>query len=237
APDGGSAMPEGSSAPRAPATDQQLAAAERQVASLEERLAVEVQRRKEVETEMARLLQETASGPYDQADGAVEKHLRQELTAARDEISMLRTTLASERRERQDLDQRYRALQAKVQANASDTARGGGSEEIEALKERQRRVLASIQQDLQASKQREAELRQTAQASAAASGGTSLATEVTGLRSENSALQVRLDDEHRRNQDLAAKLQLATRVTDLIFKMQSGGGSQPAVAQPAADAR
>jgi hypothetical protein len=34
---------------------------------------------------------------------------------------------------------------------------------------------------------------------------------------------MRLDEEHQRNRELAAKLQLATRVTDLIYKMQSRG--------------
>jgi len=59
----------------------------------------------------------------------------------------------------------------------------------------------------------------------------SLADAVSGLRTENSALQRRLDEEHRRNRDLQAKLQTATRVTDLIFKMQSSG-SAPATVAP-----
>ena len=54
-------------------------------------------------------------------------------------------------------------------------------------------------------------------------GGVSLADSVTSLRSENTALQRRLDDEHRQNRELASKLKLAGRVTDLIFKMQSNG--------------
>jgi hypothetical protein len=197
-----------------------LAAAQEQIAVLQTRLDGEVQRRKEVEAEMARLLQETSSGPYERADDAVGKHLQQELDGARQEIAELRTTLATERRQRADLEKRYSALQVQVQR----TAGAGGSEEIEALKERQRRVLASIQQDLEASRQRERELRESLEQSRG-NDAVSLADAVSGLRSENSALQRRLDDEHRRNRELQAKLQTATRVTDLIFKMQSSGAT------------
>jgi chromosome segregation ATPase len=205
------------------ASDPRLAEAQRRIGRLERQLELEVKRRKDVEAEMTRLLQETSAGPYEQAPNVVEKHLREELGRARKEISQLRSTLLGERRERDDLERRFAALQAQVQATANAAPRGGVSnEEVEALKERQRRVLASIQQDLAASKQREAELRQTLEQSQGASGA-SAADDASSLRSENSALQMRLDEEHQRNRELSTKLQLATRVTDLIFKMQSNG--------------
>lgn len=211
------------------APDARLISAERQIARLEDQLTVEVKRREEVEAEMARLLQETSAGPYERGTGAVvEKHLREELAGARREIADLRTSLVTERRERQELEKRFSTLQIQVQ-KAAAAGQGGNSEEIEALKQRQRRVLASIQQDLQASQQREGELR-TALEQAQGTDAVSLADAVAGLRSENSALQMRLDQEHRQNRDLSSKLQLATRVTDLIFKMQTGG-AQPAAAR------
>jgi hypothetical protein len=177
---------------------------------------------------MARLLQETSSGPYDRQSGAVvEKHLRDELAGARREIADLRTSLITERRERQEIEKRFTALQVQVQKVAA-AGQGGNSEELEALKQRQIRVLASIQQDLHGSQQREGELRAQLEL-AQGPNAVSLADEVAGLRSENSALQMRLDQEHRQNRDLSSKLQLATRVTDLIFKMQTGG-AQPAAA-------
>ncbi len=222
------------------AADRQLANAQKRIAGLEKQLALEVKRRQDVEAEMTRLLQETSAGPFEHADNVVEKHLREELVRARKEIGDLRTSLTSERREREDLERRYTALQTQVQASADAPARdAASSEEVNALKERQRRVLASIQQELQASKQREAELRQSIDQSQG-TDGVSVADEVTNLRSANSALQMRLDDEHQRNRDLSAKLQLATRVTDLIFKMQSAGVQSarpiavplPAVAAP-----
>ncbi len=133
--------------------------------------------------------------------------------------------LATEQRSRDDVERRFAALQAQAQSGApagDAPAKSASSEEIAALKERQRRVLASIQQDLEASKQREAEMRQTFE-STNGNNGVALADTVVGLRTENSALQTRLDDEHQRNAELTAKLQLAQRVTDLIFRMQKNG--------------
>jgi hypothetical protein len=219
--------------PEAPAPDQRLAAAERRIVKLQQQLALEVKRRQDVEAEMTRLLQETSAGPYEHADNVVEKHLREELERARKEVNELRATLLTERRERSEIEKRFATLQA--QANAAATAaeaRGVPNEEVEALKERQRRVLASIAQDLQASQQREAELRETLTRSQG-SDGPAMADQVTALRSENSALQARLEDEHQHNRDLSAKLQVATRVTDLIFKMRTAG-AQAAGPIPAA---
>jgi DNA repair exonuclease SbcCD ATPase subunit len=204
------------------AKDAELADARHQIATLESRLESEVQRRKQVESEMARVLEETSAGPFEKskAGNVVDQHLRDQLASAQQEITELRATLATERRDRNDLTRRYAALQEQLD-RAGHTATDD-SEEVAALKERQRRVLASIQQDLAASQQRETELR-TALEQQDGAGGVSLADSVTSLRSENTALQRRLDDEHRQNRELASKLKLAGRVTDLIFKMQSNG--------------
>jgi hypothetical protein len=227
---GTAAQPSGSTA------DPRLAGAQRRIARLERMLASEVKRRHEVEAEMDRLLQETSAGPYEQSTSVVEKHLREQLDRARKEIAGLRNTLASERRSRDDVERRFAALQVQLQSAAAGDAPvpAARREEVEALKERQRRVLASIQQELAASKQRETELRQTIE-TAQGANGVSLADTVSGLRTENSALQLRLDEEHQRNANLNAKLQLAQRVTELIFRMQQNG-TQPvaATALPAA---
>jgi hypothetical protein len=215
-------------------TDERLTAAQKRIARLEQQLNLEVQRRKDVEGEMKRLLQETSAGPFERADDVVEKHLREELDRARKEVTQLRATLATERREHAEIERAYAALQAQLQTAAPAAPAGPPNEEIEALKERQRRVLASIQQDLEASKQREADLRQSVE-QLQGSGAASLSESMTNLRSENSALQMRLDEEHQRNRELIAKLQLATRVTDLIFRMRQNGATEAvAVALPAA---
>lgn len=206
----------------AAASEARLGEAQKRIAKLEQQLSLEVMRRQEVEAEMSRLLAESSAGPYEKAPNVVEKHLRRELDRSRKEVRELRSTLLSERRERDSLERRYAALEKQAQAAAAaPPANAVPNEEIEALKERQRRVLASIQQDLAASKQREAELQASLEQSQG-SDAVSAAAEVTDLRDENSALQMRLDEEHQRNRDLAAKLQTATRVTDLIYKMQSG---------------
>ncbi len=206
-----------------------LVEAEQQISTLQSRLEAEIDRRKEVEAEMSRVLEETSAGPYDRAEDAVATRLRQDLKAAHGEIADLRTTIATERRQRGELERRFAALEARA-GSGNDGMTGG--EEMAALKERQRRVLASIRQDLEASRERETELRATLERTHG-SDGTVLATEVSGLRAENTALQRRLDEEHKRNQALAQKVKLAGRVTDLIFKMQSSGAVQAAPALPA----
>lgn len=209
------------------AKDAELVDARRQITTLETRLESEIERRKQVEGEMAKVLEETSSGPFERAGSAnvVDQHLREQLASAQQEIGELRATITNERKERGDLERRYAALRQQLERAGEH---GDDSEEVAALKERQRRVLASIQQDLAASQQRESELR-TALAQEDGDG-VSLADSVTSLRAENAALQNRLEDEHRQNRELASKLKLAGRVTDLIFKMQSSG-SAPAVRQ------
>lgn len=188
------------------------------LANLRQRLISEQQRVARLERDLERLRQETSSGPF-------ENKQQGELDAAHKEIADLKSTLEAERQARQDLAARYERLQ--VQLREVSEARSENltelqREEISALELRQERALAGIERDLMLSRQREKELS-NALAAGQGSDALPLATTVTELRSENSALQVRLDDEHRRNGALAAKLDVAMRVTDLIFKMQSGG--------------
>lgn len=206
--------------------DPRLAEAQRRIARLERLLEAETRRRQDVESEMTRLLEETSVGPYDQADGhVVETHLRQQLDRARREVRELRSALSRERRARDEVERRFATLHAQLQAapRAGDApAPGVNAEELAALQERQRRVLANIRQDLEASKERERELRGTIE-QLQGDSDASLTETVSGLRTENTALQLRLEEEHRRNVELKTKLQLAQRVTDLIFRMQANG--------------
>ncbi len=195
------------------------------VATLRARLIEEQRQRARLERDLKRVQEETSAGPF-------ENKLQTDLQAAHDEIDQLRRTLQSERQERQKLAQRYEALQRQLEAAAAPAPAPGEAqrEEIAALKERQQRVLASIQRDLAASQQREQELRDTL-AATQGKDGLPLAESVGNLRAENQALQARLDDEHQRNNDLAGKLKIASRVTELIFKMQTAsGGSEAAPA-------
>ena len=113
---------------------------------------------------------------------------------------------------------------------------------IEGLRAEKDAIMESFNRSLAASQQRTAELErqlaatQAAAAGAAASAATAGApaaaappeSETASMRAENTALRARLDEEHRRTEGLAAKLRVATRITDLIFKMQA----QQAQAQP-----
>ncbi len=190
------------------------------LATLRDRLVAERERRVQLEHELARLREETSAGPF-------ENKQQVELQKAQKEIAQLRESLATERRAREKIQRDYEALQAQLQKSAPASSE---SEEIAALKERQQRVLAAIKRDLAASQQREQELREVLAATQGADA-VPLAEAITNLRAENAAFQARLEEEHRRNRELSAKLATAMRVTDLIFRMQR---ETPPPAAPAA---
>lgn len=192
------------------------------VATLRQKLIDEREQRVRLERELQRLQalqEEMSSGPF-------ENKMQNDLTAARKQIEELKQALNTERKARQDLAHRYEQLQVELtrlreERPAAPTAK---TEEIAALEERQKRVLASIERDLLVSREREADLRNALQSSQGPDA-VPLASAVSDLRAENDALQTRLDDEHRHNRELSAKLSLAARVTDLIFKMRSSNSA------------
>jgi hypothetical protein len=149
------------------------------------------------------------------------------LQEAQTEIDRLKRDLATERRERDDLEKRFAALTVQLEQQAAAPPPSSDNPEMRALQEDQNRLMAAIQQDLEASKRREAELRATIatlqSAEGQGSGDVALVDQVGDLEAENRALQASLDAEHERNVELAAKLEVATRVADLIFKMRSEG--------------
>ncbi|MGE0520040.1 MAG: hypothetical protein AB7P78_13695 [Candidatus Binatia bacterium] len=196
---------------------------QRQIAGLEERLSAERRQREMVEAALARLLEETSAGPYEKSE-AVERHLRRQLAGAREELAALQATLANQRRDRAALEERFNALRAEVERTAAAQDDG----EVAALAERQRRALASLEQELDASRRRERELRATVESSQG--NGATLAEEVISLRARTATLQRELDEQHQQNRQLSAKLQVASRVTELIFKMRANGveGAPPA---------
>ncbi len=211
------------------------------VANLQASLAQEQQRRQQVEIELSHLKEETSRPPYGGTDA--------ELTAARQEIVQLRTTLDDERAARQRLLQQFRALEQRAaqQSAAQPPAakppatdhvglsapESAATAELQARLERlqaeQKARLESFNRALAASQQRAAELEQqlaAAQADKPAATDQAAAPELESIRTENATLRARLEEEHRRTADLTAKLKMATRVTDLIFKMQ-GQQAQP----------
>ncbi len=200
------------------------------IASLRVALTQEQQRREAAETQLERLKEETSTPPLAApGDPAVE------LATAKSEIVDLRDALAAERAQRERLADELRALQEQP-ARAPQTEDSPENAELEARIDRLRAekdaVTENFNRSLAASQQRTAELeRQLAAAQAAAAADTaSDDSDGKSVRADNQALRARLDEEHRRTEELAAKLRVATRVTDLIFKMQAQQAQAPPLA-------
>jgi len=202
------------------------AAQEAAVASLRATLAAEQERRQRVESELARLKEETSHPPYGGGAGN-----EAGLSAARDEVVQLRTALEQERAERKRLAENFHALEeraAQETGRAPDAAATAEMQSrLERLQAEKQTLMDSLNRSLAASEGRVAELEQ--QLSAVRAEGSEARSKSKGapgvdlgsIRAENSALRARLDEEHRRTEELTAKLKLVTRVTDLIFKMRA----------------
>ena len=195
-------------------------------ARLQSALAQEQQRREQVETELSRLKQETSSPPYGAGHAS-----QAELTSAKREVTELRTALDQERAARERLAQDFRALQQRANAESAGNQSAGAEKtelrlQLKQLEEEKQKITESFNRSLAESQQRAAELEgQLAQAHTGDNANTTSDGTLTSMRAENSALRARLDDEHRRTEELAAKLKTAARVTDLIFKMQAQGSA------------
>ena len=95
---------------------------------------------------------------------------------------------------------------------------------------RHQEAIASLARILDADRRRQEDLE--AQIAALSSGAPGTAGALAADSNELAHLRGRLEEERRRNAELMAKLKLAGRVTDLVFRMQQ----QPAPAAPAAPA-
>jgi chromosome segregation ATPase len=191
------------------------------IAGLRAALADEQQRREQVETELARLKEETSAPPYEHSGATAA-----DLAAAKQEVAQLRTALEDERAARERLAQDFRALQerAVTERTAAEAASGDAPQvrtRLQELEEEKQNITQSFNRSLTESQERATELerqlalaRSTSDPSAGDGGAAS-------VRAENTALRSRLDEEHRRTEELGAKLKVAMRVTDLIFKMQA----------------
>lgn len=190
-----------------------------QLASLQVELESERSRRIDVEEQLAKMREETSGSPFETAAETA-------LNEARIQIDELKKQLSGERQAREATERRFAELQTEMNRQAALGAGTRGNAELDELQEEQRRLMASIQQDLEASRRREKDLRETI-AKLQGEGASHLTDQVKSLESENRALQASLDAEHERNVELAAKLEVATRVADLIFKMRRDGRLPP----------
>jgi len=191
--------------------DQQLV-----VTALREELVAERAKRDELQAELNRMRAETSAGPYErEQDVALQK--------AEQEIATLQSALRQEGQARDELQREYEALRAKVRSQGGEAAaiaeNASLREQIARLKAEQEQEIASIRQDLEASRQREAELKATLAATEAADAAAS-ETRVAELEEENRTLRSQIEQERQRAQELEAKLKVATRVSDLIFRLE-----------------
>ena len=199
------------------------------LAGLRAALADEQAQRKRAETQLARLKEETSTPPY-----GAEPVTQAALAAARQEVSDLRAELDKERAARERMAEEFRALQERASADRA-AAQGvdAGSPQLRArlreLEEEKQNITQSFNRSLAESEQRTAELeRQLAVARSAPTANAPSESEISAVRAENDTLRSQLDAEHRRTEELAAKLRIAMRVTDLIFKMQGQQIQPPA---------
>jgi predicted RNase H-like nuclease (RuvC/YqgF family) len=191
------------------------------IARLQKALTQEQQRREQVETELSRLKQETSSPPYGEGHAG-----EAELRAAKQQVTELRTALDQERAARERLAEEFRALQQRAEAESAGTHADAENAELRVqlkqLEDEKQSIAQSFTRSLAESQQHAAELEeQLAKARAGEGADAGSDSNLTEIRAENAALRARLDEEHRRTEELAGKLKVAMRVTDLIFKMRA----------------
>ena len=201
---------------------QGMAAGERPdvvLAALRAALSQEQERREIVENELHRLKEETSAsyaGPHVPES---------DYLAVKQELVLLRQSLADERAA---LERLSSAPPPKSDGVAPDPAAQASAAEsadlrvrLQHLQEERDSIVESLNNNLMRSQRRVTELEQQLGVARAATTHAEAAAAANGLSAENVALRAQLDEERRRTQDLTAKLKLAARVNDLIFKIQA----------------
>lgn len=179
------------------------------IAGLHAELAEERRRRQAAEMQLERLRRETSQAPFGAPTVPESAFL-----AAKQEIVYLRQALAEEKLARQRLAEDFGALQRELARRPATASPAADSRRAE-LEHRTGEAAASFQRTLTATDAETAALdRELAEAATGAEDDDS------AVRAENALLRQRLEEQRRRTEDLAAKLKLAVRVTDLIFKLE-----------------
>ncbi len=189
------------------------------LAAMRAALSQEQERREIVENELTRLKEETSAsylGP---------RVPESDYLAVKQELVLLRQSLADERAA---LERLTSATPDKPDGAAPDPAAQAAAAESADLRLRLRRlqeerdsIVESLNNNLMTSQRRVTELEQQLAAARAATTHAEAAAAANGLSADNAALRAQLEEERRRTQALTAKLKLAARVNDLIFKIQA----------------
>ncbi len=171
------------------------------VRSLQEELAAERARREALVRELEELRREVAS-PYG------------ENRVPESEYLAIKQELVDLRRRLQTLEEDRRSLMAAADRSMS----AGAGEQERSLFREQERLAADVAGELDATRARVLQLEQQLSESRA------LLQRSESIAQENSALREQLAEEKRRAEALEAKLKVAARVTELIFRMRSEAG-------------
>lgn len=188
-----------------------------EIAQLRAELQRERQRRQDLESELERLRRETSS-PFGDRTVPESEHL-----ALKQELVELRRSAERDRQSRDRLAAQLESLQRAGNVDSRAIDDPAQRAQMESLQREKDQIISSLNANLAASQQRAQQLE--TELVAARQGGPESGT----LRDENSTLRSRLEEERRRTQDLEAKLRVASRVTELIFRMQTqqkGSASQ-----------
>jgi vacuolar-type H+-ATPase subunit I/STV1 len=211
--------------------------------ALRNELRLERERRSSAEEQLARLRAETSTSPYGDEAAAKADDDRSpaevaDLRAAKEDIADLQLALEAQRLERERLADELRALQQRATEVGTDSEDSPRNEtvvlrsQLARLREEQEAAIDGFSRYLVETERRTAELERQlqdarAQATALAQAPGGDATTVA-VRTENAELRAQLEEEQQRTEALAEKLELARRVTDLIFKMQAQEKAAPA---------
>ncbi len=194
---------------RPPEDTMQTTSTSENLAAARNELEQERQKRLSLERELERLKSETAS-PY--GDQRVPET---DYLALKQELLDTRRTAEEDHKARERLAQELDRLQARVASDSTAPDDPARLAAIESLEREKQQLVSDLNRNLAASQQRAAELE--TELNELRKGNT----DSTTLRSENDQLKTRLDEERRRIADLEAKLGVASRVTDLIFRLQA----------------
>jgi len=189
------------------------------LAALRAALSQEQERRELIENQLTRLKEETSAsyiGP---------RVPESDYLAVKQELVLLRQSLADERGARDRLSSTTPPTADDTAADPAAQAAAAESTDLRVrlqhLQEERDSIVASLNNNLMASQHRVTELEQQLGAARAATSHAEAAAAANGLSAENQSLRALLDEERRRTEDLNAKLKLAARVNDLIFKLQA----------------
>lgn len=190
------------------------------LAALRAALSQEQERREIAESQLSRLKEETS------ASYAGPRVPESDYLAVKQELVVLRQALDDEQATcgRQPAAPPTAAVAAHA---AASTESPDARVQLQHMQEERDAIVETLTANLNASQKRVTDLEQQLGSTGATTAGATTAG-AAAVSAENARLRAQLEEEHRRTEALTAKLKVAERVNDLIFKIQA----QQAEARP-----